>query len=396
MKTDVIKTRFLFQGISILLLTFFIPLQLTIQKPLKDNSLTLLKHLQSGRSDNFAWGISWIQYINPNLLHSVICPFILNFYHPLRAPKTILFFCLSLYLANLFCILFQEGRPFWYSKDIKPKLCLHGFGNPSCEVILSSIVLGSISIEFLHKHKHRNFIYLVPISFILFISFSFIYLSEYFPHQIVNSLFISFILITLNFSFEKDLLKLSNRFSQKYYKNRVYIVYWFLACLSMILLFCSIDLLILIFSPESPKTINRAVKHCSQSYEPNADHNIRSSSNVFYIFGYVAGSLMLSKKISVFYTMTSYWKKCIRFFITAGTCFGIYLLFGKFYLDLIPAQDFLTREFFHSVVPNLICSLIMTLGFPFIFKWMKLILVIPVDLTKGERKKLFSFKKSVI
>lgn len=396
MKTDVIKTRLLFQGISILLLTFFIPLQLTVQKPLKDVSLTLIKHMQHVRNENFAWGISWVKYISPKLLHSFVCPFILNFYHPLRAPKAILFFCLTFYLSNLFCIIFQEGRPFWYSKDVKPYLCLDGYGNPSYEVILCSVVLMSISIEYLHKHQFRYYLYLIPQAIIVFVSFSFIYLSEYFPHQILNSLFISFILITTKFSFEKDLIKISNKSTHKYYKNRVYIVYWFLACLAMIMLFCSLDLLALSFTFESPKTINRAVHHCSNSYDPDADYNIRSSSSVFYIFGYVTGSLLCSTRVSPFYTLTVFWKKCVRYLITSGTCFGVYTLFGMLYLELTPYNDFFTKEFLHRVIPNLICSLIMTLAFPLLFKQMKLVLPIPIELTKDETKKLFSFKKSVI
>lgn len=396
MKTDVIKTRFLFQGISILLLTFFIPLQITVQKPLKDASLDIIKNLQYVRNENFAWGISWVQFITPKVLHSFVCPFVLNFYHPLRAPKTILFFCLTFYLANLFCIIFQEGRPFWYSKDVKPYLCLEGYGNPSYEVILCSVVLISISIEYLHKHKYRYYIYLIPQTIILFISFSFIYLSEYFPHQILNSLFISFILITINFSFEKDLIKFSNKCTHKYYKNRVNIVFWFLACLSMVMLFCSLDLLALSFNFESPKTINRAVHHCSNDYDPDADYNIRSCSSVFFIFGYVTGSLLSSTKISPFYTLTVFWKKSLRFLISSSTCYGIYTLFGKLYLELTPTNDFLTKELLHKVVPNLICSITITLAFPFLFKWMKLILPIPVNLAKEESKKLFSFKKSVI
>jgi hypothetical protein len=187
----------------------------------------------------------------------------------------------------------------------------------------------SISIEYLHNFRRRMMVYSMTGLLILFMSFGFIYLSENYPHQIVTSLFFTIILITLSYSSEKNLLKLSNRSCYKYHKNRVSIIYWIIACFSMICLFGAIDLMVLSFHPISPKTINDSTEHCPNDYDPNGDANVRSCVSVLYILGYIIGALIGSDKISIYYTMTNFWKRFLRFFLTSSACYGLYYAFCK-------------------------------------------------------------------
>ena len=329
MKNDVIKSQIIYQGISFMLLIIIIPLQITILEPLQHGSSSLIISLQHSRNSSFTWFISCLEYITPDMLHYLVCPFILNFFHPLRVPKTILFYCLTYTLSNLLTLLFQEGRPFWYNSNIKPILCLEGFGNPSYQVIIFGVVVMTITIEYLHTYTKRMWVYSLAVGIIVFVAFGFLYLGENYPHQMVTSLFFAVILITVSYSSEKSLIKASNRCCYKYHKNRVSIIYWVLACFSIVCLFGAIDLMILSFTPESPKMINDSTEHCPNDYNPDGGLNVRSSVSVFYIFGYITGALIGSDQISIYYSMTAIWKRTIRFAITSGCCYTFYFALGK-------------------------------------------------------------------
>ena len=329
MKAESIQSSYLFQGISLLLLFFIVPLQLTLRNPLMHISTSFLVSLQNSRTSMATNIFSLVEYFNSEFLFCFIVPFILNFVEPIRCSKVILFVCLSYFLSNFIAIVFQEYRPFWFSTRVNAEVCLKGYGNPSTELIMATVVLSTLAIEFFHSHKRRWFIYCFVLSLIILISFSFMYLGENFPHQVLASLFISFILVTLSFTFDSQLVKLANRSCHNYYKNRIKIIFWFIFAIVMMLIVFMIDQLALSFNQETPKLINYAVQHCKVSYNPNGNRNIHDTSSIFYIVSFVAGSLHLSKKLTNYWNYTNWWKKTIRFVISAGYSFALFYAFGK-------------------------------------------------------------------
>lgn len=330
MDSDFIKSGLLFQSIAVLLLVFIIPLQITLQTPLMSMSSSMIISLQDRRVEWLTWTFSGLKYLDEAFLYSVIIPLIVNFSEPMRIPKMVMFLTLSMYLCNVLAMIFQEYRPFWYTKDIKGELCLNGYGNPSTHIMLASLVLTTLAIELFHKYKYRIVIYLVIISINLVISFAFLYLGENFPHQVLTSLFISFILVTFTFTFEKKLLKLANRSCYNYKKHRVFMVKWYIVGMLLIVLVLAFDSLILSYVVPDPKQIDYAVKHCPANYTPDGGKNVEGCACIFHLMAYVTGSLLLSNKLNMYWNITALWKRFLRFFLNMAACYSIFIGFGIF------------------------------------------------------------------
>ena len=290
----------------------------------------LLISIQDIRVEWLTSVLKWVQYLNEKFLFCVVFPFVINFINPFRSPRLVIFFCLSVYLSNFLALLFQEYRPFWYTKKITGELCLKGFGNPSTEIIIAAIVSASIAIEIFHNKKFKTLVYTIVIVSTFTIACSLLYLGENYPHQALTSLFLSFILVTFSFTFDEKLNKLVNKGCHNYKKNRVSMVYWYLIGILLGLSVLIIDILILSFNPETPKLLAYATDHCDISYKPNGKKNIENSFCVFYIFGYVFGNLKASNFISVYWNSTNWWKSVIRYIISVGFSFGVFTLFGNF------------------------------------------------------------------
>ena len=330
MKETLINSNILFQGLALLLLFFIIPLQIVIRNDLMTTSAHFLMSLQTSRTSTGISTFSVIEYSNELVLFSIICPFVLNFLEPIRVPKVILLFCFSFYLSNFLALLFQEDRPFWFTKDLTGEVCLEGYGNPSIEVILLSVVFSTISIEIFHDKSYRIVVYCIILCAILFLALGLLYLGENFPHQVLTSLFISFIIVTLSFTFDKALLNGARKSCHFYKKNRVVIVKWYLFLLGMAAVVLAIDAMILSFSEPTPKTIVYAIAQCRNSYMPDGNRNIYGCCSMFYVMGFMIGSQHLTERVNIYWSYTKWWKSLIRFVISAGYAYGIYTLFRKF------------------------------------------------------------------
>lgn len=389
---ETIQSNFLYQGISLLLLFFIIPLQITIQRPLMDYSSALVESIQNVRTDTGVYLLSSIQYLEQSFAFIFVIPFVTNFLEPIRAHKVVLFFVFSIYLSNLLAIIFQESRPFWYTTDITGELCLEGYGNPSNGIVIYCVVLATISIESIHDKPFRWFVYAAVFTFAAFISFAFLYLGENFPHQVLTSWFISFILVTFSFTFDKFLVDMSYKSCYMYTKNRVFMVYWYLIVMFLIAFVMALDEFVLSFSIETPQTIDYAVQDCSKAYNPNGSYNVYSCACLFYGLSYIIGSSMTSKRLSVYWTRTSWWQSAIRYLISAGYSFGVFCLFGKDYIELVPSNDPITSTFFNKIFPQVFSALGIAFLLPFLFKKIKIVLEVPLNISKQDQK-IISSKK---
>lgn len=289
-------------------------------------------------------------------------PGVFNLLHPKSSATIIIFSVLVHYLGNLLALIFQEPRPFWYSSSIKGVLCEKGFGNPCLTVLVFGTLLPIIFIEIFHSTKLRYIPYICLVIFMIIASFNGIYLGEAFPHQVITTLFMSFALVTLYFSLSRQISGICFDSCYGYTKNRKNLIRWIIFVLFAFAVVNVVQHILYVVPPDYAKTVSNSLNHCENDYEPNGDHNYKQSLEIFYALGFICGNVRNSKKMTIYWMITSWWKRILRFAICSGINIGIYYGFRA-----IPVTDFFMTCCLHFAVPYFFMSFMYTGILPPVF-----------------------------
>lgn len=357
-----IKISLFFRIVSWFLVIFIIPLQIILQKQLRTLSKDLIITIQDGRTDA---GINFFKLIRSIVAEDFLAgfaPFAFNILHPKSSATLIIFTVLINYFGNLIALLIQEPRPFWYSAAIKGELCLEGYGNPSIPILYICTILPIIFIETFHSNKFRVIFYTFLVIFVIITGFSGIYLGDSFPHQIITTLFLGFALVTVYFSLYPTISSICFESCYGYLRNRRNLIKWIIFVFSLIALVSLVKLILIEKPAFYAKYVSNSLKHCGNSYEPDGEYNYKLSLSIFYALGFVCGNINNSKKMTIYWMVTSWWKRILRFVICFGLDVGIYIGFRA-----IPVNDSFMTSSLHYAIPYFIMSYLYTGILPPIF-----------------------------
>ena len=357
-----VQISIIFRVFAWTLIIFIIPFQVILQQPLISNTTSLILSIQHGRTSSGISFFSLFQYFGNGMFLNVLAPGLYNCLHPKRSPYIIIFFSLAHYLGNFIALTLQEPRPFWTTPEIRGELCSEGFGNPSLTTLISASILPAACIEMFHTYKYRYIAYCILTVLLLISSFSGIYLGEQFPHQIVTSLFFAFIIVTFYFSFAAQLRKVCANCCYDYYRNRIHIMHWLVILLALCIVMALFQLVINVTPSDYSRLVSHSTRHCNANYEPNGMWNALSSLEVFYTMGFVCGCIQTSKSLSMYWVVNGWWKRIVRFIVSAGVCLGVLEAFSA-----IPYADDYGKMMLHYIVPNFLAGFSYTGLLPWVF-----------------------------
>jgi membrane-associated phospholipid phosphatase len=259
--SKLVHTSIIIRTLAFLLIIFCIPLESIVSNELidwqEDWVLDLQKDYRSDSLDSFAQGM---MFLGDHWVILLISPFIFHFIDTRLSLKAILFFCYSVYLQSMAALLTREPRPFWVKEEISGINCERGFGSPSKETMLGISVYTVLCIEYFHSFKLwvRVIVYSSVIVLQIVLGASAIYLGAHFPHQVLMSAIYAIIYLTTCFAFDKQFTKIVLRSGFSYHKNRMSIVYWFIATVVMLLTAVTIFDIIAFSNPMNLKWLREA------------------------------------------------------------------------------------------------------------------------------------------
>lgn len=324
-----------FQVIKVIagiLLVFFIPLEYLISNSLNDLEKHALIRIQDDRTDTGINFFKILDYFGNHVFLIVIFPALYHFYDARKAMKIIIVVCISMYMHSFLALLYMEPRPFWYSSSIKGEICTSGFGLPSLEILLVTVLFIYTAAELFRNRGpiESTIAYSLCVALISLYVTAALYLGEHFPHQCVVTICFAFIYLTGAFSLDKYISNMALKTCFGYNENRKNSIYMLLAVLA---LFCSIiamNNLITNIKGISIYWIKHALKHCDNDYQVNGSDSFYISAWIFYMQGAVFGCMFTAKRLSMFWWMTPYYKRFIRSVIACGISYGVFTLFGLF------------------------------------------------------------------
>jgi len=332
---QLVTVPLLVKGLALLVLVLVLPLELILRGTIEDVGERIVLHIQKSRtesSDNF---FRYLSYIANNVFLLAVAPALYHIYDPRRAIRLILIWCFSMYLGSLISLIYGEPRPYWSDKDIKGISCDNGFGLPSPECMLGTVVYGSLSVEFFQKKDKwiKTIVYSCTYIILGTLGYGGIYMGEHYPHQVFISYCYGYVFIIICFAFDKKIMNLTMKSCFRYKANKKYSVYWYIGTLFLLLGAIAIYDEITLTSNIDIRWISNASKDCNLKNDVGGSTSFYRSAWIFYNFGLVAGSMHLSKKLTMFWWLTDYWRRWVRFAISVGFSLGVYYLFGNSYLS---------------------------------------------------------------
>ena len=172
----------------------------------------------------------------------ILSPFIFHIFDARVSLKIVLIFSYSAYLYSVVSLLSNEPRPYWVSSRIRGIKCEGGYGNPSRQTMIGISVFTIALIELFHTSKLwvRGIACSLVAILQVIVGFSSIYLGVHFPHQVLMSCVYAVIYLTTVFTFDKSITKYVILSGFSYYKNRMSIIYWFVATVVLLLVVITI------------------------------------------------------------------------------------------------------------------------------------------------------------
>jgi hypothetical protein len=348
---------------ALLIVTFIIPFQVILQQPLMSITKYLILSIQHRRTSEGITFFSLYQYFGNGQVLIFVAPGIFNFFHPYVSAPIIIFCSLIHYFGNFLALVLQEERPFWYSSRIKSELCSLGYGNPSLPILISATLLPIVFIELFHTLKLRYYAYGLLIAVLILSSLSGIYVADNFPHQAVTSLFFAFALVTGYFSLYREVTTFCKNSCFNYGQNRIYLMYWLLLTFGSILIVGVLQIIINVVPAYYPKLVANATTYCSENYKPNGTDNERQCLDLFYTLGFVYGNMITCKRLSLYWMVTEWWKRIVRYVLCI--LINISISYG---FRSIPTNDSFSTAVFHYVIPNFLMGISYTCALPMILK----------------------------
>ena len=338
-----------------ILFLFIIPLEYLINESLSDMERWSMQKIQHRRTDSAVDFFKGLTYMGNHLFLVIVLPVLYHLIDARLAMKITIVICSAMYVHSFLALLYVEPRPFWYSGNIEAEICQSGFGSPALELMLMTVFFVYITNQLLKSFSSR--VQIIAYSLCLSLSTLYftaaLYLGEHFPHQCLITLCYAFIFLTAAFALDKYISELTIKSNYGYNSNRKNSIYFFIATMVMFLVIISTNNLITHKKGIKIHWIKNALQHCSNNYEVNGNSSFYVSAWIFYMQGAVFGCMFAAKRLSMYWWMTSWWKRVARAVIAGGFAFGVYSLF-----DLFDFQYDNSTFVFNYVAPLLIISFV--------------------------------------
>ena len=366
----------IFKVIAGILLVFFLPLEYLISNSLNSIEKSSMITIQNDRTDSAVNFFKVLTYIGNHVFLLVVFPIMYHFYDARVSMKITMVVCIAMYIYSFLALIYIEPRPFWVTSEIKGEICQSGFGEPALELMLVTILFIYTVTEIVRKLRIRYQIaaYTACVALISLYTTSAMYLGEHFPHQCIVTICFSFIYLISAFALDKYIKELSMKCCFGYNENRKNSIYCFIATMAFFLTIIATNNLVTNKKGIDIYWIKHALTHCSDNYEVNGSDSFYVSAWIFYMQGAVFGCMYTSKRLSMFWWMTSYWKRAVRTAIAVAFSIGVYLLF-----TLFSFPNDTSTYLFNYVVPLLITSFTVHGIMPVLFAKMQLALNMSPD-----------------
>lgn len=360
---------FIIRGTAILVLLFIIPLEYLLDDTLSNEEVHLIEYIQDLETSNLNTFFKGITATGTHYMVIALLPFLYNFMDSVIVIKISIVICHALYLYSFTAILFTEPRPYWIHKSIKGINCEDGFGLPSEEILFGMIFYFYIIVEvFESAHKQfKTLLYMLYTALLILLAFSDMYLGENFLHQIVLTLCLGFVYITgvlLLDTYISNLALMSTYYNNK---NRTVQVYWFIACMAMLLVIITLSANVPSFDQPSIIWIKNSYKHCDFREDIGGSYSFYQSGWIFFNAGAIFGSQLASRKVAVGWWRSKLYLKLFKGIVSSAVGFGIY--FGFAYVE---TYDRTTEYAFNYVIPVSVGSFVCFGVLPIIFEKLKL------------------------
>ena len=364
-----VKVSFLGRGLAVLLVLFIIPANYILQEVLRTASDDLIVSIQKLRTDFLDDFFKLVLYIGNNLTLVVVPPIIYNLYDTRRAVKQIFVNCFGMYVFSVIALLTKEPRPYWDNSRVKGISCEDGYGSPCLELFIASVLYSSYSIEIFHRRKktYKIIPYTITAVVVILIAFGALYLGQNYPTQIFVTYCYTYVYVTIIFTFDDELMKITLKSCFNYQQNRKYSVHWFAATLFLFTGVITIYDIVTLNKPVNLIWIKNAYSDCNFSRDIGGGPSFERSAWIFYSLGMVYGCMQCSKNLSMYWWNTNYWKRFLRAIISTGISLAIFFLFSKTYTDLTPGPNTTTEYMFRDAIPYFLMAYLISGVLPIIF-----------------------------
>lgn len=327
------KVSFLGRGFAVVLVLFIIPANYILRELVMKSSNNLIISIQKLRTPSLDSFFEVALYIGSNLLLVIVPPAIYNLYNVRRAVKQILINCFGMYVYSIIALLTKEPRPYWQDSHIHGISCEEGYASPFLELFLAAVLYSTYSLEIFHKQqiRYRIIAYAITGFFVILLAFGGIYLGQNYPQQIFVTYCYTYVYVTTIISFDDEIMRISIKSCFDYKRNRKFQVHWFAATLFLLLGAISVYNVITLSNGVNIIWLKNAYKDCDFKNAIGGSANLDKSAWIFYNLGTVNGCMLCSKHVHEQWWDTLYWKRFVRFIISAGVSLGIFFMFGNLY-----------------------------------------------------------------
>lgn len=326
-----VKVPFLARSLAVVLILIIIPGNYLLKEMVNEFSSSVIISTQKLRNpilDNF---FRTVLYIGSTLTLVVVPPIIYNLYDVRRAVKQTLINCFGMYVYSIIALITKEPRPYWSDSSIKGIYCEGGYASPFLELFVAAVLYGSYSIEiFSRTHtKLRLLAYISTLIVVITLAFGGIYLGSNYPQQIFITYCYTYVYLTTTFAFDASIMQLATSTCFNYKKNRKNSIFFLIGTFFLMLGSIAVYQTITLSSEVSIKWIKNANNDCENS-SVGGSANFLKSGWIFYNLGMVFGCMLTSRKMSMFWWNTRWWKRLIRCIISSGFSLSIFFLFSIF------------------------------------------------------------------
>ena len=139
-------------------------------------------------------------------------------------------------------------------------------------------------------------------------------------------------------------------------------MYWAILIFMLITLVFIIEGIVNVIPYNHSEMVSNAGLHCNSNFKPNGTYNRNSSLEILYALGFVYGCLGVSKHLSIYWVVTSWWKRILRYLVCIGVSYGTIFLF-----ELIDTSDSYDDSLLHYALPNFLIGYVFSGVLPYVF-----------------------------
>lgn len=373
-----VKVNFNVKMIALLLLIIIMPLEQLFSTQMSENEMHFMEDVQSMTDSqgtiNFFKAVG---YLGNMWVVQVTATVLFYLFDPIHSMKLTIVAAYGVYLASLLNMILREPRPYFSSSHVRGRDCSDGFGMPSHSLTIATICYSFMLIMYIHRQKLaiRITAYLSAFLLMVLIAASKVIMGSNYPHQVVTTLLYDYLYITMTFTFDSTINKLSYRSCHNYAKNKHYSVYWFIATLGCLLASLLLYQLFPLHFRLDIEWENNAIHECGIHNGIINAAQLYDSAVIFYVYGVCSGNLQTSKWMPKIWWHGTLWKRGVCALIAIGVEVAIFFTLSTFHTDAIPVYQVMSRYCIHYMLFFFACGYSFTGVLPYLFQRLKLLVV---------------------